>query len=220
MYGLLGAASTGGVTFLDILAYGKEINILLGGLFFLTCFLVFHIILSTRASRCIPADLRREILDELALGNYERARIRTANDDSLLSQVLKPGMVILSQPLERILKAIEGAGRRTIGVKRQEVSFLANIGVISPMFGLLGTVLGLMKAFNAMGTEIQEGSKAMLMTAHIGEAMGTTAAGLMVGIPAMIAYYLCSSRITRIGDDLEIASEEVGAALTELKRAE
>lgn len=53
------------------------------------------------------------------------------------------------------------------------------------------------------------------MTGYIGEAMGTTVVGLLVGIPAMAAYYLCMSRLGRLGDDLEAVTEEIAVTLAE-----
>ena len=83
------------------------------------------------------------------------------------------------------------------------------------MLGLLGTVLGLTKAFNAMGSDSTEVLRSAMMTGAIGEAMGTTVVGLIVGIPAMAAYFLCLSRFNRIADELEAATEDACAAIVE-----
>ncbi len=226
--GLTIAASTGTLlaaeesgseskTFFEMLQYGWEINVILGGLTFILLSIVFHTILTTNGRRMVPADLLRKVLDDLAAGDVEAAQKKTMVQPCLLSQTILPGMKLHNHPLERIHAAMESAGRRGIGTIRQRVNYMANIGVLSPMLGLLGTVLGLLKAFNVMGAEqLAEGSKSILMTGAIGEAMITTAVGLLVGIPAMAAHFLCLSRVGRISDEVESAAEEVAAALAEL----
>jgi len=207
-------------TFLEMLQYGWEINVVLGGLTFLLLFMLFHTILTTRTQRMVPPDLLRRVLDDLAAGDVEAAQKKVMVQPCLLSQTILPGMKLHNHPLERIHAAMESAGRRGIGTIRQHVNYMANIGVLSPMLGLLGTVLGLLKAFNVMGAEqLAEGSKSILMTGAIGEAMITTAVGLLVGIPAMALHFLCLSRVGRISDEVESAAEEVSAALAELHMA-
>ncbi len=211
------AAAGARKTFLEILTYGLEINVILGLLAFIGLFLLFQALLATRAKLIAPPALLRQLLDDIASADIEAARKRAEESPSLLAQVILPGLKLHDRPLERINQAIEGTGRRVTGTLRQRVTYLANIGVLSPMLGLLGTVLGLMNAFQVMGATLKEGSKPIVMTAHIGQAMSTTAVGLMVGIPAMAAYYLCLSRIGRISDEIEAAAEEVAAALGDMK---
>ncbi len=218
-----GTRSAGGETFLDMLRLGLEfspiITLIFALLTFISLFLVFHTVLSTREGLTVPEDLRRQMMDDLASGDVEAAQQRVEANTSLFAQVVLPGLKLHDHPIERIEQAMEGAGRRAIGSLRQEVTYLANIGVIAPMIGLLGTVLGLMRAFNVIGDQgVKSGSKAMLMSPAIGQAMTTTAVGLMVGIPAMGLYYLCMSRVSRVADEVEIASEETASALNEARK--
>lgn len=205
------------ITFLDILSYGVEINVILCVLLFIALFLVFHFLLATRRRHTVPGEILRAVLDDINNGDFEHAIQRAQDNPSLLAETVVPGLKLHHHTLERITAAMEGAGRRALGSFRQEVNYLAHIGTLSPMLGLLGTVMGLTKAFNAMGSDNTEGLRAALMTGYIGEAMGTTAVGLIVGIPAMAAYFLCLSRLNRIGDELEAASENVAAAAAETK---
>lgn len=208
-------------TLLDMFMLGLSLSPVITGIFvvlaFAALFLVFYILLSTRKCVMVPQSLFLLILRDISLGDVGAAQDRSAADSSLLARVVLPGLKLHDHPIERVQQAMEGAGRRVIGVLRQQAAYLAHIGVIAPMLGLLGTVLGLMRAFNVMGEEVREGSKAIMMNSAIGQAMTTTAIGLMVGIPAMGLYYLCLSRVGRISDDLEIAAEEVTAALGQIK---
>lgn len=214
-----GSGTEGAVTFLELLAFGKEVNLVLGFFLFLAVFLVFRILLLTRRALTVPPELLRGVLDDLASGDVEAAQRRAEGRPSILAFTILPGLRVHDHPSERIHIAMEGAGRRAIGSIRQQVTYLANVGVLSPMLGLLGTVLGLTKAFHVIGQDATEATRTSLMTASIGEAMGTTAVGLVVGIAAMAAHYLCQSRLARVGDEVEIAAEDVHAALAELRQS-
>lgn len=205
-------------TFLQILSFGIEINVALVALFFVAIFLFLLNLLVTRRRKVMPLDLMRQVQDYVAAGNIEGAISVCTRRDNLFSRVILPGLKLHSHSHERIVAAMDAAGRRALGSFRQKINYISNIATISPMLGLLGTVLGLTKAFNAMGADGPEGMRSTLMTAYIGEAMGTTVVGLLVGIPAMAGYYFCISRLGRLSDDLECAAEDIAAIMAENQR--
>jgi len=92
---------------------------------------------------------------------------------------------------------MEDEARRFIELHWQRIGFLSDIAVISPMLGLLGTVLGMIKAFNAIAFKIGE-VKPIFMAYGVSQAMVTTAAGLIVGIFSMVFYYFFRVRIQNI----------------------
>ncbi|MFH0910951.1 MAG: MotA/TolQ/ExbB proton channel family protein [Planctomycetota bacterium] len=195
--------------------YGREINLTLAGLAFVALFLFFYLLLISRRSLTVPGALLQEMLDDIASGDIERASQRATKSRSLLGHVLLPALRLHDHPLERLHPVTEGAGRRAVGSLRQKAVYLANIGVLSPMLGLLGTVLGMITAFQSFATELDISAKQAMFTASIGKALITTAVGLIVGIPSMAAFYFASGRINRISDDLELAAEDVIASLRE-----
>lgn len=202
-------------TFFQILSFGLEVNIILGAMLFTGVFLVIYCLLLTRRRRVMPLELIRQVQDLLSAGNIESAITAVQQKNCIFSLTTLPGLRLHSHSHERICAAMEAAGRRTLGAFRQKIAYLSYIGMLAPMLGLLGTVLGLTKAFNVMGADGPEGMRSTLMTGYIGEAMGTTAVGLIVGIPAMAAYFLCRLRLWRLGDDLEAVTEDIAATLTE-----
>jgi biopolymer transport protein ExbB len=120
-------------------------------------------------------------------------------------------------PVERLHQVSEGAGRRAVGALRQQATYLANIGVLAPMLGLLGTVLGMITAFESFSADLSITMKQTMLTAAIGRALITTASGLIVGIPSMAFYYFAIGRVNRISDELELAAENLIACLRETK---
>ncbi len=205
-------------TFLRMLGYSPTINGVLGVLGFVALFLFFHSLLVTRRALIAPESFHRQILDDIASGDIEGAQRRAERQRSLLARTVLPGLRLYDHPHERIETAMEAAGRRALGSLRQRITYMNNIGVLCPMIGLLGTVLGLMKAFLIMQQEERVVARSMLMGGAIGEAMSTTAVGLMIGIPAMAFYFVCMSRLARARDEIEIGAEEVAAALAEGRR--
>lgn len=203
------------VSLFELFSFGWQINLVLLVMFVIALFLVFFSILTTRRRKVMPLDQMRKVQDYVSAGNIEQAINLLQIRDTLFSRTILPGLKLHSHSHDRISAAMEAAGRRALGGFRQHINYIANLGTLAPMLGLLGTVLGLTKAFNAMGNDDPLGTRSTLMTASIGEAMGTTVVGLLVGIPAMAAYYLCLSRLGRLSDDLEAVTEEIAVALVE-----
>ncbi len=211
------AGASRAMSYWELLSYGKEINIVLAVLAFLAIFLFIHMLLITRRKLTVPSRLLQELLDDIASGDIERGCQRASASRSLLGRVVLPALKLHDHPVERLHQVTEGAGRRAVSALRQQATYLANIGVLSPMIGLLGTVLGMVTAFQSFGAELDVSLKQKMLTAAIGQALITTASGLIVGIPAMGCYYYAIGRVNRISDELELAAENVIACLRETK---
>jgi biopolymer transport protein ExbB len=93
------------------------------------------------------------------------------------------------------------------------ITYLADIGSVAPMVGLLGTVLGMIKSFLNISTGGFEGARQMQLASGVSEALITTAAGLMVGIPALVFYSIFRGRVQKYIAELEAASTHFMATL-------
>ena len=87
--------------------------------------------------------------------------------------------------------------------------YLADIGMLAPMIGLLGTVFGIIRSFGVLGSGQTTQSRDMLLAAGVSEALVATASGLMLGIVAMAFYSLFRNRVQSLISDMEIASAHV-----------
>ncbi|MEI6034117.1 MAG: MotA/TolQ/ExbB proton channel family protein [Verrucomicrobiae bacterium] len=103
-------------------------------------------------------------------------------------------------------------GTRLAGALNQQITYLADIGTIAPMLGLFGTVLGMIKSFTVVASDIAA-SRPTLLAQGVSEALVATAAGLLVGIPAMAAYSFFRGRVQARISDLEAASTQLIALL-------
>src|SRR5204862_1411771 len=92
--------------------------------------------------------------------------------------------------------------------------YLADIGMIAPMLGLLGTVFGIIKSFGALGGAELGTARYALLSSGVSMALVNTAAGLAIGIPAMMFYAFFRGRVQRIISELESAVTHVLALLS------
>jgi biopolymer transport protein ExbB len=87
--------------------------------------------------------------------------------------------------------------------------YLADIGMLAPMIGLLGTVFGIIRSFGAIGSGTSAQSRDVLLASGVSEALVATATGLVLGITAMFFYSLFRNRVQSLISDLEIASAHI-----------
>ena len=137
-------------------------------------------------------DLKPQLEELMSKRDISGVRELCADNDCLLTAVLDAGMERISEEHEydsqQVMEAIEEAGNEQMVTFMKPINFLSIIGGTAPMLGLLGTVSGMIKAFSiiAQGGMGDPGK----LAGSIGEALITTATGLVIAIPAMIAYFL------------------------------
>ncbi len=140
----------------------------------------------------LRADLKPQIEELMSRRDIGGVRQLCAENDCLLTAVLDAGMERVSEEHEydppHVMEAIEEAGNEQMVTFMRPINYLSIIGGTSPMVGLLGTVSGMIKAFSiiAQGGMGDPGK----LAGSIGEALITTATGLVIAIPAMIAYFV------------------------------
>jgi biopolymer transport protein ExbB len=112
-----------------------------------------------------------------------------------------------------VREVAEAEGSRQAGLLSSRITYLADIGAIAPMVGLLGTVLGMIKSFLQISSGDVAGVRQMELAEGVSEALITTAAGLMIGIPALVFYSLFRGRVQKYIAELEAAATHLMALL-------
>jgi biopolymer transport protein ExbB len=121
---------------------------------------------------------------------------------------------------DEVREVTEAEGSRQASLILQRVSYLGDVGSISPMMGLLGTVFGLITSFNQISSTQFAGGQAAGVASGVYEALFCTAAGLIIGIPALIIYAFLRGKSQRLVSELESASTHLMALLAaQYKRA-
>ena len=114
---------------------------------------------------------------------------------------------------DEVREVTEAEGSRQASILHQRIQYLADIGAIAPMVGLLGTVIGMIKAFREIAQHSFVGSKQTGLASGVSEALLTTAGGLCIGIPALIFYSMFRGRVQRLVSELEAAATHIMALL-------
>ena len=119
-----------------------------------------------------------------------------------------------SAAFNELREVAEAEGSRQANSLTQRISYLADIGTIAPMVGLLGTVIGMIKSFLEISGGNYVGVRQMKLAGGVSEALVTTAGGLVVGIIAMTFYSIFRSRVRNYIAELESASTHILALLS------
>jgi len=181
----------------DLFMFSPVINGIIAGLSVLGLVFFLYFMMSINRRTFAPPAFVDEVVKLVVRGDYERAGdvCRRARG------VFAAGIVLRcvenhKQNHSVMLDMIDTEGRREADIVWNRVSYLADISNIAPMLGLVGTVLGMIKAFYGLEHE-SGGIDAMVLSRGVGEAMATTLFGLSVGILTLVFYSLTKARATR-----------------------
>jgi biopolymer transport protein ExbB len=167
-------------------------------------------VVSLRPSRVNPPEFLPGLRTALSDKNGDRraALAWCDKDGSPLAAVLAAGIRNLGQPVERIEKQVREAGEREIIKLRKYLRVLAVIAAVAPLMGLLGTIFGMIDAFQTVASSGEALGKTELLARGIYEAMITTAAGLLLAIPVLVAYHWMNSKIEQLVLEMDRISVE------------
>lgn len=157
------------------------------------------------------------ILDKMKRHEVKEALQICDNTGSPVASILKAGILKYDRPRQQIIEAIEDTSLYVVPKLERNLPMLATIGHIAPLLGLLGTVTGMVRCFQlvqAKATSLHPISPGDL-AGGIWEALLTTVAGLIVAIPAYVAYNYLVNRVNHFVLEMEKASTELVNFLTE-----
>ena len=150
--------------------------------------LVIQNLITLRKTRLAPPPMINSLRETIDSGNYQEAwQICNANDN-YVARVLGAALERIGRGKDATYDAVAEHGLREAQLLRTRNSYLSVIGVVSPMIGLLGTVIGMMGAFATLGSSGISDPRAL--STSIGEVLLATASGLFIAIPAFIFYYV------------------------------
>lgn len=179
-------------TFGQLLAQGGPFMYPLGLFSVAALFFIIQNSLMLREKKMLRPDLYPQIEELMKARDVDGLRELCDSNDSLLTAVLDAGLERISEEHEydaaHIMEAVEEAGNEQMVIFMKSINFLSIIGGTAPMLGLLGTVSGMIKAFQHIGAGGMGNPE--ILANDIGEALITTAVGLIIAIPSMIAYFI------------------------------
>lgn len=154
-----------------------------------------------RTSRVAPPDLLARVWQWIKHNQLDAAKLKELREGSPLGEILAAGLLNSKHGREIMKESIEEAASHVVHHLEKHLSLLGTIAVISPLLGLLGTVVGIIEAFMAV-TATGLNDPAML-AGGISKALITTAGGLVVAIPAMVMHRYFVRHIASVTVEME-----------------
>lgn len=156
---------------------------------------------SLQTRRIAPPQLITQIWQWLRYNQVDQDRIKSLQKNSPLGRILAAGLMDRNAARDITKESIEDTGRHVTAMMEKNLNTLGTIAAISPLIGLLGTVVGMIKVFAAITTSGVGNPETL--AGGISEALITTAAGLVVAIPSVIFYRYFRGKINHLVVNME-----------------
>lgn len=207
-----GEAPTPGMSLPEIFKAGGVLMYPIALLSVIALALILYFLWALRPEQVVPKKWLEQFRTEWLAGHRDAARALCTQQPFPIAAIALAGLDYIREDHRRdptLLKEVmEGEGQRQAARLQGQVHYLLDIAVVAPMIGLLGTVIGMLQAFNAVALDLAK-ARPMVLAAGVSLALITTAAGLIVAIPAMIAYAYFRNRWTRLVGQLEAAAADI-----------
>lgn len=162
--------------------------------------------------RQAPADLRNKLLTFISLGQFNEAKayVEMAAPNTSMGRVVNAGLNVRQAGGgdEEVQARMDEALTQEIGAIDRRTGFLAVYGNVATLLGLLGTVTGLIASFTSVSSA-NPAERSLMLGQGIAEALNTTAFGLIVAIPTLVAYAIYQNRTDRIVGELTEESSKI-----------
>lgn len=195
---------------LKVIQDGGPLMIPIGVCSFVLFVFVFERAISLRRGRIIPRPFVKRFLEQLRGGQLDaQSAVELCEKNrSPVAEVFKNAVKKWGKPSVEVEQSIIDSGERVSNSLRRYLRLINGVATVSPLLGLLGTVVGMIRAFNSIATADAMGRPELLATG-ISQALLTTAAGLSVAIPALIMYLFFVSRVDRLIMDIDALGQQV-----------
>ncbi len=183
---------------LEVIHNGGPLMIPIGICSFVLLVFVFERTISLRKSRIIPRPFVKRFLQQLEDGalDQEEALKHCDKNKSYVAKVFAAGVKKWGKPSVEVEQALLDSGERVSNEMRKYLRLINGVATVTPLLGLLGTVLGMIHAFDAIAAvDPSVADPKLLIATGISQALLTTAAGMSVAIPAIIAYLYFVGRV-------------------------
>jgi biopolymer transport protein ExbB len=195
-----------GVSLIDLLTLGGWIMIPLAVLFLVTIFVFFERWIAIQRASRIDGNFMNIIRDHIMNGNVTAARSYAKNTNNPVARIIDKGIQRIGKPIDSIEKSMENVGKLELYNMERNLSILSLIAGIAPMFGFLGTIIGMFQLFYSLAA----GGDFNIQTMANGiyTKMITSATGLIIGLLAYVAHNFLSTQVDKTANKMESSSSE------------
>jgi biopolymer transport protein ExbB len=194
------------VSMWSLLQKGGWIMFPLYGLFALAVFVFFERMIAIQRAAKIDANFMRIIRDHILSGNISAARSLSKNTANPVARMIDKGLQRIGKPIDAIEKSMENVGKLEMYAMERNLNILSLIAGIAPMFGFLGTIVGMVQLFYGIASTGEYTLNTI--AGGIYTKMITSAAGLIIGLIAYIGHNYLTTQIDKTANKMEAASAE------------
>ncbi|MDG0999810.1 MAG: MotA/TolQ/ExbB proton channel family protein [Pseudomonadales bacterium] len=163
-----------------------------------------------RATQIVPKNLLVQVWNWIRSNEMDNKKLRELRAGSPLGQILAAGISNHKRGREQMKESIEEVAGHVVHEMERYLNTLGTVAAVTPLLGLLGTVIGMIKVFTAI--KLEGTGNAAVLAGGISEALVTTAAGLSVAIPSLFFFRFFQRRV----DELVITMEQEALKLVEV----
>lgn len=171
---------------------------------------IFERAICLRRERVIPGPFVRRLLDQIAEDELKPAEALQLCEEngSPMAEVFSAAIKKWGRPSVEVEQAVLDTGERVASRLRKHLRVFHGVYTVGPLLGLLGTVVGMIQAFNAVAASDAMG-RPELLAAGISQALLTTAGGLSVAIPAILAHLYFVGRVDRLVSEIDLRGQDM-----------
>ena len=210
------ANKDGQISLIELLKLGGWVMLPLAVLFIATIYVFFERMIAIRKASRIDDNFMNIIRDHIVNGNVSAARSYAKNTNNPVARIIDKGIQRIGKPIDNIEKSMENVGKLELYNMERNLSVLSLIAGIAPMFGFLGTIIGMFQLFYRLAS----GSDFNIQTMANGiyTKMITSATGLIIGLLAYVAHNYLSTQVDKTANKMEASSSEFIDVLQEPTR--
>jgi biopolymer transport protein ExbB len=157
----------------------------------------------------VPSGLVADFDKLLEAKQYQQAYDLAKTDESFLGRVLAAGMAKISQGYDAAVASMQDIGEEENMRVEHRLSYLALIGSVAPMIGLLGTVSGMIESFRVIANTTTGAPDPQSLAEGVATALFTTLVGLLLAVPAIAAYNILRNKVARNVFEIGVVSDEL-----------
>ncbi len=210
--GQTSGGASGGGSVLEFIQAGGIVGLVIILLSFVGAALVIDAFLKIKKDKLLPEDLAEKSIQLARTGQFTELRTCCKADPSMLGSIVGNAIDEGDWGLDAVREHVEQEGSRQLTRLHQRVSYIGLIASIAPMLGLLGTVVGMIRAFEVLGAA-KGAARPDELAVGISQALVTTCMGLVVAVPLLFFHALLRDRVTRISQETSAICERLLRAI-------
>jgi biopolymer transport protein ExbB len=190
----------------SLLDRGGWIMYPLYGLFIAAIFVFFERFIAIRNASRIEGNFMNMVRDNIVTGNVTAARTLARNTVNPVARIIDKGLQRIGKPIDAIEKSMENVGKLEMYKMERNLNILSLIAGIAPMFGFLGTIIGMVQLFYGISSTGEYTLSSIAGGIYV--KMITSATGLIIGLIAYVGHNYLTTQIDKTANKMEAASSE------------